>query len=250
MHHNALIARTLPGHVFYDEDWYHEEVKHLLEPSWILAGRAEELPMPGSYLKLDMPGGASAIVVRGKDHKIRAWANVCTHRGARLVQDAGGKFSGGITCPYHAWTFDATSGALKGVPKPKLLPECFDKKEWPLREVRLEESRGFLFVTPSDATPPLEVALGNIGMAFDHMPLSEMVSVGRREYQVDCNWKFLMQNTSETYHTSFVHKDSLGPMPSEPIHEYSGQAPVGMWEAVHVPGERSIVPMPNEVSAH
>jgi len=65
---------------------------------------------------------------------------------------------------------------------------------------------------------------------------------------VNCNWKFLMQNTSETYHTSFVHRDSLGPMPSEPIATYYGKPPVGQWDAVHVPGERSIVPMPGEAA--
>ena len=112
--------------------------------------------------------------------------------------------------------------------------------------MRLQEYRGFLFLTSSDKTPPLEETLGNVHMALADWPLEDFVCVGRREYLVDCNWKFIMQNTSETYHTSFVHKDSLGPMPSEPIAKFLGGAPIGHWDAVHVPGERSIVPMPGE----
>jgi phenylpropionate dioxygenase-like ring-hydroxylating dioxygenase large terminal subunit/nucleoside-diphosphate-sugar epimerase len=197
-------------------------------------------------MRLDLPGGDSSIIVRGKDQQIRAYANVCTHRGARLTQAQAGRFTGGIVRPYHAWTYDPTSGALRGVPKHTDMSGCFKKDDWPLRAMRLQEYRGFLFLTASNKTPPLEDTLGNVQMALADWPLEDFVCVGRSEYLVDCNWKFLVQNTSETYHTSFVHKDSLGPMPSEPIAKFLGTAPIGHWDAVHVPGERSIVPMPGE----
>ena len=239
-------ARCLPGHVYHNQQWYAAEVEHLLRPSWMLVGRADELPHSGSFMRLDLPGGDSSIIVRGKDQQIRAFANVCTHRGAQLTLEKAGRFAGGIVCPYHAWTFDPASGALRGVPKGSDMSGCFKKGDWPLRAMRLQEYRGFLFLTSSDKTPPLEETLGNVHMALADWPLEDFVCVGRREYLVDCNWKFIMQNTSETYHTSFVHKDSLGPMPSEPIAKFLGSAPIGHWDAVHVPGERSIVPMPGE----
>jgi len=112
--------------------------------------------------------------------------------------------------------------------------------------MRLQEYRGFLFLTASEKTAPLEDTLGNVHMALADWPFEDFVCVGRREYLVDCNWKFLMQNPSETYHTSFVHKDSLGPMPLEPIVKFLGSATIGDWDAVHVPSDRSIVPMPGE----
>lgn len=136
---------------------------------------------------------------------------------AELTRSDSGRFAGGITCPYHAWTFDPTNGALRGVPRGKEMPPCFSKADWSLRTVRLEQYRGFLFVTASDATPPLVESLGNIDIALSEWPFEDFVTVGRRQYTVPCNWKFLMQNTSETYHTAFVHRDSLGAMPSEPI---------------------------------
>lgn len=242
-------ARTLPGHVYGSEAWHAAEVQHLFGPSWMLAGRADELPDPGSFLRFDLPDGTSALIVRGRDDQIRAWANVCTHRGAALTRATSGRFKGGITCPYHAWTFDHTHGKLRGVPKGGEMPGCFSKDEWPLLEVRLVNYRGFLFVTGSDTAPPFETLLGNAGeLALADWPLEDFVTVGRREYVVDCNWKFIMQNTSETYHTSFVHRDSLGPMPSEPIGEFVGIQPRGQWDAVHVPGDRSIVPLPGEAA--
>ena len=242
-------ARTLPGHVYHDPVWYKSEVKHLLAPSWVLAGRAEEMPESGSFLRLDLPGAASTLLVRGKDKRIRAWANVCTHRGAALTRAEHGRFPGGIVCPYHAWTFDPTSGALRGVPKKSEMPECFKKEEWPLREVRLAEYRGFLFVAGSEEAPPFEDSLGNCPeLVLADWPFEDFVTVGRREYTVDCNWKFLMQNTSETYHTSYVHRETLGPMASEPVGTYRGVAPAGNWDAVHVPGDRSIVPLPGEAA--
>ena len=241
-------ARTMPGHVFRSKAWYNAEVKNLLAPSWVLAGRADELEQKGSFIKMDMPGGASALIVRGKDDNIRAFANVCTHRGAALTREESGRFRGGIVCPYHAWTFDPTSGALKGVAKSKEMPPCFKKSEWPLRPVRLSEYQGFLFVTGSEETLPLEDALGNIDMALSPWPLSDFVTVGRAEYNVECNWKYIMQNTSETYHTSYVHKDSLGPMASEPVASFLGVEPIGHWDAVHVPGDRSVVPLPGELA--
>eukprot|EP00966_Prymnesium_polylepis_P244177 5646892-Prymnesium_polylepis.2 len=128
------------------------------------------------------------------------------------------------------------------------MPPCFSKAEWPLQRVRLAEKAGFLFVTGSDATPPLEDVVGNIDVCLSGWPLADFVTVRRKEYLVGCNWKFLMQNTSETYHTSVVHKDSLGAMPSESVAKYLGVAPVGSWDAVHVPGDRSVVPLPGEAA--
>jgi phenylpropionate dioxygenase-like ring-hydroxylating dioxygenase large terminal subunit len=104
------------------------------------------------------------------------------------------------------------------------MPKCFNKKDWPLMQVRLQEYRGFLFITGTDATPPLDATLGNLGLAIGEWPFEDFgnghasqtdvldtvtfvalraATVGRREYLVECNWKFIMQNTSETYHTSY-----------------------------------------------
>ena len=72
-------ARTLPGHVFHSQRWHAAEVSNLLTPSWVLAGRADELSKPGSFMRLELPSDASVLIVRGKDMRVRkiAWA-ICT----------------------------------------------------------------------------------------------------------------------------------------------------------------------------
>ena len=100
-------------------------------------------------------------------------------------------------------------------------------------------AHSLLFVAPgaeeAPALPSLREAYGNLEEALlARYPLENMVSVGRAEYEVECNWKFLMENTAETYHTSYVHKGSLGPMASQPAAAALGVAPSGDWDAVHV----------------
>ena len=109
--------------------------------------------------------------------------------GAALTREEAGRFRGGIVCPYHAWTFDPSSGKLKGVPNGKTMPPCFQKGDWPLQPVRLAEYKGMLFVTASEETPPFEETIGNLDGALSPWPLEDFVTVGRAEYHVECNWK-------------------------------------------------------------
>ena len=247
-------ATALPGGVYTSQAWYEAELKNVFAPNWLLIGRTDELAEPGSYITLDAPGVGPVFAIRDKKGGVRAFANVCRHRGAVLLRDEHGRVGGkarNIVCPYHAWAY-GLDGRLKNAPecKPggKLAPACFDKKEHPLLEVRLEEHRGFLFVNGAgDAAKSLEDSLGNCPeLVLDRWPFEDFVTAGRKEYIVDCNWKFLFENTSETYHTSYVHAGSLGQMDSSPVADAVGAAPVGDWDAVHVPGEQSVVPLPGE----
>ena len=101
-------ATCLPAHVFINEAWHERELKSVFRPSWTLIGRADELTAPGSYLTLHVPGVGPVVAVKGKDHVIRAFHNVCRHRGAMLLSECSGRLKGGIVCPYHGWAYDAT----------------------------------------------------------------------------------------------------------------------------------------------
>jgi Rieske 2Fe-2S family protein len=238
-------ARTLPAHVYNSQQWFEREITNVFQKNWTLVGRKDEIRKPGSYIALDVPGIGPAFVIRGKDGQVRAMANVCCHRGAVLLQDEIGTLRGGIVCPYHAWTYD-TTGQLRAAPGMNEV-EGFDKKEWQLGKLQLAELGGFLFVAAqTDEVPTFDQYIGNLeSTILDKWPLDEMVTVGRKDYVVDCNWKFLMENTTETYHTSYVHRDSLGKMESNPASETVGTS-TGSWTAVHVPSSRSIVPLPKE----
>merc|ERR1712115_469357 len=115
-----------------------------------------------------------------------------------------------------------------------------------MQPVRVESFHGFVFVCVSPAAPPLLQTLGDMPERMSQWfgpdgKAKDMVTAGRREYVVDCNWKFLMENTCETFHTSTVHKGSLGPMKARPADPH-----IGDWDAVEVPSQRSVVPLPTD----
>jgi len=255
-------AKGLPAHCYLSPEWYARELQTIFSKGWTLLGREDELPHVGSYITLDAPGVGPVFVVRSKDLRIRAFANVCRHRGARLLSEEQGRAKSVIVCPYHAWAF-GLDGQLRGAPKMRSAGSrsaavkegacghgdaCFRKEDYPLVPVRLEQYRGFLFINGGGGeVPPLRDSLGNCpDLILEKWPLDDMVTVGRKDYIVDCNWKFLFDNTSETYHTAVVHKDSLGSMDSRPAGDHLGEAPRGDWDAVWVNTDRSVVPLPGE----
>mmetsp|Transcript_39219 Transcript_39219/g.122373 ORF Transcript_39219/g.122373 Transcript_39219/m.122373 type:complete len:400 (+) Transcript_39219:3-1202(+) len=235
----------LPRECYISEEWFARECERVFLPSWTLMGRTDELPEPGSYIAIDTEWAGPVAVCLGTDGKVHAFANVCCHRGAKVVQSSSGKAPRvGLVCPYHAWTYNF-DGTLKWAPGTEQIKD-FAEEEVRLAPVRVEVFHGFIFVCASSETKPLLETLGDLperlapwfgpdGAARD------MVTVGRREYTVDCNWKFLMENTCETYHTSTVHKNSLGPMKATPEPPHRGE-----WDAVEVPTSRSVVPLPSD----
>lgn len=239
-------AMTLPAHVYNDPAWFARELTDVFRPSWTLVGREDEVAKPGSFLTLDTLWGGSVIVVRdGKTNALGAFANVCRHRGAKLVnEEAGCARHGTLRCPYHAWVYD-TTGALRAAPgiSKQAQEGGFDKSQWGLKPVRLASHKGFLYVCVDEAAPPLEASLDNMNAAVTgQYGFEDLVCVGRASYDVPCNWKLLVENTSETYHTSAVHAATLGPMASRSL-PLEQQRPG--WNAVVVPtkGGRSVVPM-------
>eukprot|EP00746_Dinoflagellata_sp_MGD_P153591 gnl/MRDRNA2_/MRDRNA2_84329_c0_seq1.p1 gnl/MRDRNA2_/MRDRNA2_84329_c0~~gnl/MRDRNA2_/MRDRNA2_84329_c0_seq1.p1 ORF type:complete len:539 (+),score=112.12 gnl/MRDRNA2_/MRDRNA2_84329_c0_seq1:60-1676(+) len=240
-----LQAFTLPPEVYSSRRWFERELLEVFMPSWSLIGREDEIIDPGQYIALDTDWAGPVAVCRGNDGKLYAFANVCCHRGAKVLPDGKGKGTAlGLVCPYHAWTYEF-DGTLKWAPGMHKT-EHFNEDEVRLTPVRLETFHGFIFVTASEKTKPLHEAMGDLPDKLEpwfgaNGAVKNMVCVSRYETEVGCNWKFLMENTCETYHTSVVHNASLGPMKSKPMDPH-----VGDWDAVQVPSERSIVPLPDD----
>jgi len=240
-----LDASMLPSECYNSVLWYNRECERVFHSSWTLVGRVDEVIEPGSYLAMDTEWGGPVAVCRGTDGQIHAFANVCCHRGAKVVPDGSGRAPKvGLVCPYHAWTYDF-DGKLKWAPGMDEV-HGFTESDWQLAPVRVDIFHGFIFVCVDKKAAPLLKVLGDLPDHFKPWfgpggKAQDMVCAGRREYIVDCNWKFLMENTCETYHTAVVHKSSLGPMKSEPAAPH-----VGDWDAVNVPTKRSVVPLPDD----
>ncbi len=213
----AENASSLPPECYTSSEISRYENKTLFRNLWIGAGRADMTASPGDYITLDI-AGQNIILLRDNDGILRAFANTCRHRGARLVNEKG--TCNGLRCPFHSW-FYGLDGKLVSAPKMETAVG-FDKSNYNLVAYRVEERLGFVFVCLSDETPALDTYLGDFSDIHAPWPLASLKTVRRMETEVDCNWKLFLEVFNEYYHLPFVHPNSIDsiyglPDPSEDV---------------------------------
>jgi Rieske 2Fe-2S family protein len=193
---------TLPGRYYTAPEVYAEELERIFAERWICAGRADEIANPGDYV-LRPIAGDSVILVRGRDGVLRAFYNVCRHRGTRLCEEPRGRFSETIQCPYHAWTY-TIDGQLIGAPH-MIDVAGFDKRDYPLHAVALETWEGFVFVNLARDPTSFADAFAPVVSRFRRFNIAGLRSARRIEYDVAANWKLIFQNYSECLHCPIIH---------------------------------------------
>jgi glycine betaine catabolism A len=194
--------RTLPQAMYTSEEHFAREWDLVLGRSWLLVMREAEVAKPGDFKVVDLHG-ESILVVRGQDGTLRAFFNLCRHRGTRLCDKPAGKLGALIQCPYHAWTY-GLDGRLVGVPDAKEI-EGFDKADFPLHPCALEIWQGFVFLNLTREPEPFATALAPLVGKFETYNLPSLVTLRRVHYDVKANWKLLHQNYSECYHCAPLH---------------------------------------------
>ncbi len=196
-------ALSLPPGCYRDADWAQQEAK-LFRNHWFGAGRADVVAAPGAYAALDI-AGQSIILLRDRAGKLRAFANACRHRGARLLDGSGECRA--IRCPFHSWAY-RLDGSLVAAPHMEAAPG-FDRDNFGLIAYRAEERLGFVFICLDPDAGELDDVLGDFGDVHAPWPLDALITTRRRELQVDCNWKAFIEVFNEYYHLPFVHADSI-----------------------------------------
>jgi glycine betaine catabolism A len=193
---------TLPAGLYTRQDVFEADAEVIFHRHWIAAGVEADVPEPGDVYALDI-GRSSVAIVRDDDGIVRAFHNVCSHRGARLL-DAGRSTIGRLVCPYHQWVYEL-SGELIDAPH---MGAGFDKGLGHLRPVHLRSIGGVLYICLSE-TPPDDIdglarimeerlapyELANAKVAFE----TDLVEHG--------NWKLTMENNRECYHCTANHPD-------------------------------------------
>lgn len=179
-----------------------EELEHLFYRNWICVAREEELPSSGDFLTRSI-GREHLLLTRTAAGLVRGFYNLCRHRGTRVVLEPRGTGAHSFLCPYHAWSYDL-EGRLIGAPHTKAL-EAFDRAEHGLHPVRLERWGGFVWANLEPEGPSLAEALGPFFQQFARFPFAELRCGGRQTYEVEANWKILVENFSECYHCAPVH---------------------------------------------
>jgi Rieske 2Fe-2S family protein len=194
---------TLPQKYYVADEMLLLEKERIFKEHWVCAGHQSRIPNPGEYFLLNL-FGESLIVLRDKSGQIRAFYNVCRHRGTRVCEEGEGRFSGSIQCSYHAWTY-GLDGKLIGAPFMKEV-EGFDWEEYPLRAAPVHVWEGFIFVNLGMDTPrPFEEIYAPLIGRFGLWNMGGLKSHERKAYNVKSNWKYIFQNFNECYHCPTIH---------------------------------------------
>jgi len=197
----GMKQKTLPAKYYTDPRIFAREMERFYGRRWICAGRVEAIPHPGDYFLREI-GGESLIVVRDSAGAVRAFYNVCRHRGTRLCANAEGRFNGRIQCPYHGWTY-GLDGRLLGAPHMEGVD--FAREDYPLRAVATDVWDGHLFLNLGKKPKPLARQLADLPRKFAAWRMEEL-RLGRRVvYEVKANWKLVVLNYNECLHCPLVH---------------------------------------------
>lgn len=212
-HVDAARSHTIPARYYFDPEVYEREKDAIFFKGWWLAGHKSQLATPGCYLTSQIHD-QNIAVIRGQDGALRAFYNVCQHRGHELLRGAG--TTPVIVCPYHAWSYHL-DGSLRRARNSQDLPD-FDPAEFALSPVQAEEFCGFVFVNLDPAATPLARQSGDLESEVRrYIPrVDDLGFVQRYEYRVKSNWKILIDNFVECYHCAPAHRDfvELVDMPS------------------------------------
>ena len=202
----ASLEHTLPRASYLDATEFRHEYAAIFESGWVCVGRSDALTEPGDYLAIRLQE-QSLLVVRGDNGVLRAFYNVCRHRGTELVplKDPGpisGQFSRSIVCPYHAWSYHL-DGRLRGTPH-----LAIDTDGVTLHTITLAEWGGFIFVCLAEShDEPLSQTLGDGIARLQRYPLADLRAGHTITYDVEANWKVIVENYNECYHCGPVHPE-------------------------------------------
>lgn len=193
--------------VYTDPARFEAERNILFRKFPLVAGLSGDIRNPGDKLTFDA-AGVPILIMRAKDGAVRAFLNMCTHRGARLVSECDAAKR--VTCPFHAWTFDL-EGKLIGLPGAEGF-EGIDRASRSLVPVPCEEWNGIIFVVPdANATSiDVEAHLGEFAPELAQLELERAEPVRSGVLKAKTNWKFALDTYGEGYHFSTLHASTIG----------------------------------------
>ena len=201
-----LIRNQQPGtpltQPFYtDPAVYELELERIVTKCWYLAGHVSQIPESGDFFVTRM-ANESAIVVRGSDGHVKAFANVCRHRGSLVCLEEKGS-TRKFECPYHGWMYDI-DGKLTAA---RAMPDDFDRARHGLLPVSLEILGGLIFIAFSDHPPSLAGAKRDLEEPFRMFGFESLKVAAKKVYDIPANWKLAVENYQECYHCATAHPD-------------------------------------------
>lgn len=201
---------SVDTHFYTDAAWFEKEKEDLFNHGPILVGHAAMLKKAGDTFTHDHLG-KPIIVVRGNDGEIRAFLNVCRHRGVRLVNGEGVISKTSFVCPYHNWTY-GLDGTLKHIPLHEAGFAGLDAQCHNLKALPLAMCEGLIFVNPDpQGTIDIESHMGMVSADFAAFGMADHVFFKQTVSSLKCNWKLLVDAFQDGYHVTRLHRKTVGP---------------------------------------
>jgi phenylpropionate dioxygenase-like ring-hydroxylating dioxygenase large terminal subunit len=196
--------------LYVDAAIFETEMDRIFNNTWVWVAHASEIPAAGHF-KMSHVGRQPVIVTRAGDGRVHVLLNRCRHRAGSVCEERYGK-AAGFVCPYHGWSYDLT-GRLRGVPHSSGYDASFNKNDYPLASLRVEEYAGLIFATFRDDIEPLTDYLGPARKWLDlFMKQGAGYGVkasGAHRFRFRGNWKIQLENTTDAYHFPIVHRSFL-----------------------------------------
>jgi Rieske 2Fe-2S family protein len=197
------VSRTLPAQAYTGRGVFDWELRHLFAGAWTCLGRLDEVRDGHSQRAVTV--GDVGVLLTFEEGTVRAFANVCRHRGHELLPDGGGAERVAVVCPYHGWAYRldgalTTATAMRGVPG-------FDPAEYGLVELPAVAWAGWLFVNAAGGAPPFADHLGALDGLLRPYRMEQLRLGARHDYRVAANWKVIVENYQECYHCPQIHPE-------------------------------------------
>ena len=238
----AVPQQLLPREAYIDDAWFERERNELFAHTWSFAGVTYDWKEPGDFKTVQV-GAYPLVVLRDKQGELRAFHNLCRHRGTELFEGCGNT-GRSIVCPYHTWTYEL-DGTFRGMPKEKICFPDIDKTKLNLKPASLGVFKGLVFVHPSaDPDESFDTWLADLP---DHAWPHDVTSPALYEsgadvvYEMKCNWKVFFENAIDGYHLAYLHKNTLGgPVADKNLWEVRGRHLV--WYSTEQDGTKNRLP--------
>ena len=194
------FAATIPSHFYFDPAILAAENRKVFGTTWQLVGHLDQCREPGSFFTTTV-ADEPLIIIRGNDGELRAMSNVCRHRAGPVAKGAGKRPV--LQCGYHGWTY-SIDGQLLKTPEMDGV-QCFDRESMALPRFRAEVWKDLIFVNLTSDAPSLNEFLGDLSAKLDRRNYDGYRLAGRKNWELECNWKVYVDNYLEGYHIPIVH---------------------------------------------
>lgn len=197
---------AIPRHAYFSQQWYEREQDELFGRCWAYAAMVVDVANPGDYQCVQV-GRHPLVVVRGMDGVLRAFHNICRHRGTAVLS-GNGNTGKRMRCPYHHWVY-GLDGALIGVSQEREVCPGLDKSRLGLLEAELAVWNGLVFVHPERDAEPFEDWLADLPERLPPYDAESLIDFGCQSYHIRSNWKIFIENFLDNYHLGYVHPETL-----------------------------------------